>query len=107
MWIASQHGFYSIVRKEAEAYHVRARRREDLENLLALAGVEAEVLDWDRADYRYRVIVDLETLLEILVRLGTDLDYPNFKARIYEREEQSHKLGAYHRIWEAMAGLRG
>jgi hypothetical protein len=51
-------------------------------------------------------MVDLESLLEVMVRMTTALDYPNFKGRIYEREEQSHKLGAYHRIWEMMSDLQ-
>jgi hypothetical protein len=41
-----------------------------------------------------------------MVQLAATLDYPNFKGRIYEREEQSHKLGTYHRIWEMMADMQ-
>ena len=106
MWLATQHGFYSIVRKKSDLYFVRARVRQDLENLMQLVEVDAEIHEWPQADYRYRIMVDLETLLEIMVHLSTSLDYPNFKGRIYEREEQSHKLRAYHKMWSVMADLQ-
>jgi hypothetical protein len=106
MWLATQYGFYSIVQKAEDTYFVRARVRQDLVNLVGLLDLEAEVLEWEGADYRYRIIIDLETFLEVMVHLATSLDYPNFKGRIYEREEQSHKLGAYCRIWETMAVLQ-
>jgi hypothetical protein len=31
MWLFTKHGFYSIVHKPKEGWHVRARRRSDLE----------------------------------------------------------------------------
>lgn len=106
MWLATQHGFFSIVQKEEDLFFVRARVRNDLENIVKLLGSDLEIHEWPTADYRYRVMIDLERLLELMVRLTTKIDYPNFKARIYEREEQSHKLAAYHRIWETMHSLQ-
>ena len=109
MWLATQHGFFSIVQKESDLYFIRARVRQDLENLVQLAGLEgeqSEIHEWPQADYRYRIFVDFETLLEVMVQLTARLDYPNFKGRIYEREDQAHKLGAYHRIWELMSDLQ-
>jgi hypothetical protein len=106
MWLATQHGFYSIVKKAEDVYFVRGRVRRDLDNLVDLLELDAEVLEWDQADYRYRIIVNLETFREIMVRFATNTDYPNFKARICQSDEQSHKLGAYHRIWEMMADIQ-
>jgi hypothetical protein len=106
MWLATQYGFYSIVKKAEDTYFVRARIRQDLVNLIDLLELETEVHEWAQADYRYRIIINLETLLEIMVQQAATLDYPNFKGRIYEREEQSHKLGTYHRIWEMMADMQ-
>jgi hypothetical protein len=106
MWLATQHGFYSIVQKESDLYFVRARVRQDLENLKQLVDLDSEIQEWPDADYRYRIFVNLEDFLEIMVQMTTALDYPNFKGRIYEGEEQSHKLGAYHKVWELMAGLQ-
>ena len=106
MWLATQHGFYSIVQKGTDLYFIRARRRQDLENLKELTGLDAEVHEWPLADYRYRIMVDLESLLEIMVMMTAALDYPNFKERIYEREEQSHKLKYYQQIWKLGADLQ-
>jgi len=106
MWLATQHGFYSIVQKDADLYFVRARIRQDLENLLEILDFDAEILVWPTADYRYRIQVDFEGFLEIMVQLAGQLDYPNFKGRIYECEDQSSKLGPYHRIWELMADMQ-
>lgn len=106
MWLATQHGFYSIVRKETDLFFVRARVRRDLQNLVELLDLETEIHEWATADYRYRIMLDLEGLLELMVHVTTMIDYPNFKAPIYRQEEQSPKLGAYHRIWEIMADLQ-
>lgn len=103
MWLATQHGFYSIVQKEPDLYFVRARVRQDLVNLRELLEKDLEIHEWDQADYRYRIMVNTEDFFEVTVQLAAHLDYPNFKGRIYEREDQSPKLGAYHRIWETMA----
>lgn len=106
MWLATQHGFFSIVQKEADLYFIRARVRQDLLNLLELTELDLEIQEWDTADYRYRIFVDFDTLLEVMVQLTARLDYPNFKGRVYEQEDQADKLGAYHRIWETMAKLQ-
>jgi hypothetical protein len=106
MWLATQHGFYSIVQKESDLFFVRARVRKDLENLLELAELNLEIQEWPDADYRYRIFVDFNTLLEVMVQFTARLDYPNFKGRVYEKEDQSHKLGAYHRVWETIAALQ-
>lgn len=106
MWLATQHGFYSVVQKAEDTYFVRGRVRQDLVNLVELLELETEILEWDGVDYRYRIIINLETWLEMMVQLASRTDYPNFKARVYEREEQSHKLGVYHRMWEMMADLQ-
>jgi hypothetical protein len=41
MWLATQHGFYSIVQKPAGQFHVRTRCKQDLENLISLAAIDA------------------------------------------------------------------
>ena len=106
MWLATQHGFYSIVQKESDLYFARARVRQDLENLLTLLNWDLEIHEWEQADYRFRIMLGRVQILELMVRLGSDLDYPNFKGRIYERAAQRDKLDAYHDIWSVMAGLQ-
>ena len=34
MWLMTKHGFYSIVQKQPGEFHIRARVRKDLENLV-------------------------------------------------------------------------
>jgi hypothetical protein len=106
MWLATQYGFYSIVKKAEDTYFVRARVRQDLVNLVNLLDLETEVHEWDQADYRYRIVVNAQRLIVIMTKLATTLDYPNFKGRIGELEDQRNKLGSYHKIWSAMADLQ-
>jgi hypothetical protein len=49
MWLCTQHGFYSIVKKD-DGFNVRGRVKRDLENLAKLVGLDLQV----NRDYRYR-----------------------------------------------------
>jgi hypothetical protein len=106
MWLATQHGFYSIVRKADARFHVRARVHDDLLNLLRLVGLQVPIEESPLTDYRYRIIVDAEQLARIMAAIALDLDYPNFKQRIAQRSDQRAKLQAFHEIWELMAQLQ-
>lgn len=106
MWLATEYGFFSVVQKEPDLYFVRACVRQDLVNLVELLGLETEIHEWAEADYRYRIMIELDDLFELMVQLAAYLDYPNFKERVYEREDQSNKLGAYHQVWSLMLGLQ-
>lgn len=105
MWLCTQHGFYSIVRKaegDRHLWHVRARMRGDLENLQALVWPQRrmQIHDSPAADYRWRIILDSELDLHDLFRaLASHLDYSNFKGRIAAAPDQQHKLSAYHDFW--------
>jgi hypothetical protein len=106
MWLATKHGFYSIIQKEQGVYYVRARVRKDLENLLQVSGVEHEVHSWPTADYRYRIIIGPEDLLKVVVALTATLDYPNFKSSVAQQVDQRDKLSAYHEIWATMSDFQ-
>lgn len=106
MWLATQHGFYSIVQKAPQEYHIRSRFRNDLQNLLRLSGLAVEILEWEHADYRYRIIVNRKEFLSVMASLAIFLDYPNFKARIAELPDQREKLTAFHTIWAILARLQ-
>lgn len=106
MWLATKHGFYSIVQKDQGSYHVRGRVRQDLQNLLQLIGKDLPIHEWVTADYKYRVIVGKEDLGEIMAALTSSLDYPNFKAKIASLPGQRQKLRAFHQIWSIMAALQ-
>jgi hypothetical protein len=106
MWLATKHGFYSIIQKEQGVYYVRARVRRDLENLLQVCGLDAEVHAWPTADYRYRIIIGPEELLKVVVALTATLDYSNFKGCVAQQPDQRDKLRAYHEIWATMSDFQ-
>lgn len=108
-------GWFSIVLKDGH-YHIRARVREDLENLRASMEVEnlgdepalPEIEEWPAADYRYRIRLPEGTPLiaEVFAALCWSIDYGNFKNEIAATPDQRDKLHAYHKIWGTMADLQ-
>ena len=106
MWLMTKHGFYSIVEKVPGEFHVRARERQDLQNLIdrvPLAGVA--IVDTPDGDYTARLVVDGGVVLKILGFLGKTLDYTNFKNQIAKTPDQKHK--PYHEVWGVMAEALG
>ena len=102
MWLATQHGFYSIVQKPAGQFHVRTRCKKDLENLIALAAVEATLHHTIDGDYAWRIVVGQKEVSAIMAALATTIDYPNFKNRIHDKPDQEDKLPVYSRLWSQM-----
>lgn len=103
MWLCTKLGFYSIVQKDAGEFHVRARTRTDLENLIAAAKTpDLEIHRSPSADYRFRAIVRRQDLKKILQALLISIDYGNFKAEIGRRPDQREKLDAYHDLWGSL-----
>ena len=105
MWIASKYGFYSIIQKD-DGFHVRGRLKQDLENLKKHSGLDCEVLKWDTADYRYRMIVPADKIAGVFTVLLDSIDYSNFKSMVGKTEGQREKLGAYHEVWGIMEALQ-
>ena len=102
MWLATQHGFYSIVQKPAGQFHVRARCKQDLENLTSLVGIEGRLHNTTDGDYAWRIVVGQKEVARIMAALATTIDYPNFKDRIHDKPDQEDKLPAYSRLWSQM-----
>jgi hypothetical protein len=109
MWLATKLGFFSIVQKEppddgdAAVYHIRARVREDLENLLRLTDLQREILTWPSADYRFRIMASQQEVFEIMSALAESIDYDNFKGVIAATPDQRDRLDAYHKVWSTLA----
>jgi len=98
--------FYSIVQKKPGEYHVRARERQDLQNLVdRVPLLGAVIIDTPDADYACRIITDKGTVLVILDFLGQSLDYSNFKSKIAATPDQRHK--PYHQVWQVLADALG
>ena len=102
MWLATQHGFYSIVQKPAGQFHVRTRCKQDLENLVALAGLEAKLHHTTDGDYAWRIIVGQPEVSTIMATLATSIDYSNFKDRIHDLPDQRDKASIYSRLWSQL-----
>ena len=106
MWLCTDLGFFSVVRKGANQYHIRARVRRDLENLKTALAVDLsahlpDIQRWPTADYRWRVVVTFESWAFIGNYLIRAISYDNFKSRISSLPDQRHKLRAYHELWHA------
>lgn len=106
MWLCTQHGFYSIVEKAPGVFHIRARMRRDLENLIRLCGADWDIAESPSTDYRYRVVCDQQAVSATLAALATSIDYSNFKSRVHEREDQDAKSRAYGALWSALYSLQ-
>ncbi len=106
MWLMTKHGFYSIVEKRPNEFHIRSRERRDLQNLVDRVPLHGcEVIDTQDADYAARIVTDLETVRTVMAFLADTLDYGNFKGRIDTTPDQRHK--PYHEVWSVMADALG
>jgi len=104
MWLMTQHGFYSIVEKAPDEFHVRSRERGDLQNLIDRAPLTAATIeDSPKNDYAFRIIGKRELVQQVLQFLATSLDYGNFKGHIEHSPDQKRKSRAYHEVWGVMA----
>lgn len=104
MWIFTETGFVSAVRKleNPAEVTVRARDRQSLEDLAALA--EREIVRTDMADYRFRVLVPDALFKEWLITAVDMLDYDNFKNRVWDSRGDTYHT-ALNRVWTAMLAV--
>ena len=101
MWIASKYGFFSIVEKPKEEFHIRARAKKDLEALSKAAGfISIKIHTSLDGDYRYRLVVNRAVKDLLMKALSDSIDYDNFKNVIAKTPAQKDKLDIYHRIWD-------
>lgn len=90
MWLMTQHGFYSIVQKGRDEFHVRARTRAHIGNALKLLAPhlspsrirDIQIETWPRADYRYRLILHRREVDHLVKAITLRLTYANFKSRV-------------------------
>ena len=96
MWVFLTDAMFSIVenRNDPTELMVRARLPGDLERHFP----EAEVLELDNADYRFRVFVPRQVVEERILEQVKAIDYPDFKSQGHDRD---HKL-SYMQVWSAM-----
>ena len=85
MWIASTHGFISIIqhRNLRDTLLVKARTVNDLKTLFD----SNRILKTGDADYLYMVLVNKQELANILVKMIKNIDYFDFKNEISDTLE--------------------
>jgi hypothetical protein len=110
MWIFTPIGFFSVVAKQSDpnTVKVRARIRQDLENLLELLQQvhpqqreETEIYATPRRDYPYRLFLPKEVWSLLAEALASDIDYTNFKDEVKHTQGYS-RAGLYMKIWSVM-----
>ena len=103
MWLITDFGFFSVVRKPGESQlTVRARTRTDLETLrerhLPALG---EILEGAGTDYQFRARVPVEDLAEAMQGIVQEIDYPNFKNAV-TRNQGPKRARIYHEVWQTL-----
>lgn len=101
MWVFTQTGFVSAVRKNnrPDVYTVRSRDRKSLDPLAAAA--EVEIVTSSHSDYPHRVLVDPAVFTSWLSKQAGEIDYSNFKARVAQTRGLDY-TDALHDVWTAM-----
>lgn len=103
MWIFTETGFVSAVRKEDNPalLTVRSRDRKSLEALSQVTG--CEIAQSPDADYPYRAFVPAEVFAKWAFDQTLKIDYGNFKSRVAKTRghDFAASLGG---VWLAMLG---
>ena len=128
MWIFTLDGFFSGVEhaENNDFIHIRARWREDLENLKAALRIQRMSATFDyplhdesnalwnimdlaiqetpAADYPYRMNVTRKEWQFYLKKAAEAIDYTNFKNAVHDRGGDADRLDRYFAVWSAMRG---
>jgi hypothetical protein len=101
MWVFTETGFVSVVRKNdrPDLYTVRSRDRKSLEPLAAMAKVE--IVASPLGDYPYRAFVEPAVFTEWLADQASQIEYANFKSRVSQTRGLDY-TDALHDVWVAM-----
>ncbi len=102
MWLCTQLGFFSIVRKDADTFHIRARCMGDLDALSDAIGLPEPVPSFEGSDYPWRILCDSGDLTRMFALLAASITYDNFKSSIARHPTQKRKIAAYHDIHHRM-----
>lgn len=107
MWIFTKDGFISVVQHNSieDAMLVRARVEGDLAAMFPSLADNIETDD--RADYKYRLVVDRDMLKDYLDDAVDDLDYESHaKEAMTNGGRDSHRYEALLDVWQAMYSLQ-
>jgi len=101
MWLFTENGFLSAVRKvdRPNEVTVRSRDRKSLESLAKTAGVEIWVSPY--GDYPYRAFVEPKVFAEWVKAQAMNITYDNFKNQVSKTRGYDY-THALHDVWAAM-----
>jgi hypothetical protein len=102
MWLCTQLGFFSIVRKSPDEFHIRARCCEDLATLASTIALPEPVESYPGSDYPWRILCDPADLTRLFALMSASITYGNFKSAIASHPTQYNKLDVYHDIHHQM-----
>jgi hypothetical protein len=107
MWLFTTIGFYSVVAHEDDprTMLIRARVREDLDNLRRHHLPDLEIVEGAGTDYRYRAFVSRDEWEHAAAGLAAAVDYPNFKNAVAETQG-TRRAHAYADVWSVMRSLQ-
>ena len=101
MWVFTETGFVSAVRKASrpDDLTVRSRDRKSLEPLAQIA--EQEIIETPFGDYQYRVFVGSELFAKWVAQQASVVDYDNFKNQVAKTRGYGF-ASALNDVWVAM-----
>jgi len=113
MWVTTTLGFFSVVRAyESDDVMIRSRVKKDLDALLDRFSVSRSGISFTPGnDYGYRVVVPIEVWSCWIAELALDIDYPNFKDAVKQKnplraKTYMHVWSDYHQIENEESTLR-
>jgi hypothetical protein len=112
MWLFTTGGFFSTVMDKMEPGRIliRARCEKDIKDLYTryrkLCPSMRKPTSDELRDYRWRLGVTKADFVKLLAQLAEQIDYPNFKSAVHEREDQANKARPYLQIWGIMHSLQ-
>lgn len=111
MWLFTDIGFFSIVRKpedeDAGTVTIRARVRSDLERLKEFyLPTLGDVVEGGGTDYPFRARAKQSDFAEALRLIGENVGYSNFKSEVSAK--QGHpRAHVYSDVWRQLRRLEG
>ena len=106
MWIYTQFGFFSAVKKKnTDFITIRARVKKDLENLKVHYGaVMSDIVATKNTDYPYRAAMWPDKFVELVTKIAADVTYDNFKDRVMDTQGIAREE-VYADVWLATRKL--
>lgn len=106
MWIFTDVGFFSIVRKPEDGMvTIRARVRSDLERLKEFYLQDlGDIVEGGGTDYPFRARANQSDFAEALRLIGENIGYTNFKSEILAKQGH-HRAHIYSRVWTDLLAL--